>query len=1109
MTVLMQRPLRLVMLAVFFMLWAAIAVAQTYTQQGNKLVGSGDIGLSQSQGNAVALSADGNIAIVGAPNDDNNHGATYIYRRTGTTWTQQAKLIGTIDSPVDNFPNQGNAVDISDDGNTVIIGGYKNIIRVDGGAKQYVGAAWIFIYNGNAWVEQKTILGTADGQYLGYSVSLNGDGNVAIIGGSDPDNLGQSAGEIWERNGAAWTKEATLIGTDQLAGDPRPGGLVRAIAVTLNADGNTALIGSANDGGVDGAAWIFARSGSTWVQQSGKLTGGGNGSFGCSVSLSADGSTAFVGERALNTVYAYKRTGNGWGAAVDRMRAFGPVANPYSGWSVSCSADGNVVLIGGPENDPSGAGAAWVFVHQSSGNWTSGNNLVGTGVVGQSRQGVAVALSADGKTALVGGIGDNTGIGAAWVFVQTPMPTIAIDQVTGSIATCEHSASVNPKIQQFTVTGTLLTNDITVSAPPGFDISLNANDNYNTTLVIPQNPNSPGNASATVYVRASSLATVGPISGDVVLGSTGAIAKSVQVSGIVYAIATADQKTLPAYTVGHVVPAITFTGNADSYNWTSDNQSIGLSAPNGTNNIPSFTAVNNGTTIITAHIRVTPVSNNGCNGADMLFDLVVMPDGPVIDISPVTGNTITACQGIPSADPYIQQFTISGNNLTDNIVLTPPANFELSASPADGYVNVITLTPLNGTITPKTIYVRSAATAPAGPISGMVTIVSGTFNQSRPVQGLINSTGNINTVGPQVYVANTTHDIVWKGTAATVTWTNDNPAIGLIKNGSGNIHIAATNAGTTDIIANIEATPVNATGCNGEPVKFTITVRPALEGGINISGSLPPLVATYGMPSNVGAFMVGGNDMQAGITVTPPPGFEVSANGETFSQTLTIGAAGTIPQTRVYIRLAKTTPVGTYPGDVILSSAGTADGKVGLDNNNAIAPAALTITADNKSKIIGTPNPLLTVTYSGFVNNENVSVLTTPPAINTTAMLDSPPGQYPITASGAVSANYTITYTDGRMTVKPPIVNIVINNAFTPNGDGLNDTWIIKNIEDFPNSVVQIFNRYGTPVFYSVSYPKSWDGKSNGADLPVGTYYYIIDLKNGDKPASGWVAIIR
>lgn len=1105
----MQRPLRLVITAVFLMLWAAIAVAQTYTQQGNKLVGSGGISSSQNQGYAVALSADGNTAIVGARNDDDNHGAAYIYRRTGTTWTQQAKLVGTIDNPADNFPNQGYAVDISDDGNTVIIGGYKNILRVAGGAKQYVGAAWIFVYNGNAWVEQKVILGTVTGEYLGYSVSLNGNGNVALIGGGAPDDQGESAGEIWERNGVTWTKQATLVGSDQLAGGNNPPGLVRAVAVTLSADGNTALIGSADDGGVNGAAWIFARNGSTWVQQSGKLLGGGDGSYGCSVSLSADGSTAFVGERALSFVYAYKRTGNTWGAAIDRMRAIGPVANPFSGWSVSCSADGSVVLIGGAENDPSGTGAAWVFVHQSSGNWTSaGSNLVGTGGVGQPRQGVAVALSADGKTALVGGTGDNTGIGAAWVFVQTPMPTIDVGPVTGTITACEHSASANPKIQQFTVTGTLLTDDITVSAPPGFDISLNANDGYNTTLVIPQNPNSPGNASATVYVRASSLATAGPIAGDVLLGSTGAIAKSVPVSGTVYAIATADQKTLPAYTVGRIVPAITFTGNADSYNWTSDNQSIGLSASSGTNSIPSFTAVNDGTTIITAHIRVTPVNSNGCSGADMLFDLVIMPAGPVIDISPVTG-TITACKGTPSADPLIQQFTISGNNLTDNIVLTPPANFELSASPGGGYVNVITLTPLNGIITTKTIYVRSAATAPAGPISGMVTISSGSFNQSRQVSGVIKNTGNINTRGPQVFVANTTHDIVWGGTATTVNWTNDNPAIGFAASGSGNIHFTATNAGTTDIIANIEATPVSEAACNGEPVRFTITVRPALEGGINTSGSLPPLIASYGTPSNVGSFRVGGDDMMAGITVTPPPGFEVSIDDNTFSQTLTVGAAGTIPQTRVYIRLAKTTPVGTYPGDVLLSSTGTADGKISLDNNNTITPAALTITADNKSKTIGTENPLLTVTYSGFVNSENASVLTTPPAINTTAVLDSPPGTYPITASGAVAANYTITYIDGSMTVKPPIVNIVINNTFTPNGDGLNDTWIIKNIEEFPNSVVQIFNRYGTPVFYSVSYPKPWDGKSNGADLPVGTYYYVIDLKNGDKPASGWVAIIR
>ncbi|GAA4099253.1 gliding motility-associated C-terminal domain-containing protein [Mucilaginibacter panaciglaebae] len=328
--------------------------------------------------------------------------------------------------------------------------------------------------------------------------------------------------------------------------------------------------------------------------------------------------------------------------------------------------------------------------------------------------------------------------------------------------------------------------------------------------------------------------------------------------------------------------------------------------------------------------------------------------------------------------------------------------------------------------------------------------------------------------------------------------------------GSGTIPaFIATNNGTTPLTATITATPANPTGCNGLPVIFTITIMPALPGVINVSGNLPQLSTVYGTPSTSGTFTISGDNLKAGITVSPPSGFEVSANNTTFSKIATIGSAGTIPPTTIYIRLEKITPAGTYAGEVILSSTGSNDSKISVDNNNIVSPAPLTITAVNKSKITGTPNPSLTVNYNGFVNDEASSALTTQPTISTTAVLESPPGQYPITVTGALSANYVISYVDGVMTVKPQPISIAMSNTFTPNGDGLNDTWVVKNIEGFPNSVVQVYSRYGASVFYSVSYAVPWDGKLNGADLPDGTYYYIIDLKNGETPITGWVAIVR
>jgi len=86
----------------------------------------------------------------------------------------------------------------------------------------------------------------------------------------------------------------------------------------------------------------------------------------------------------------------------------------------------------------------------------------------------------------------------------------------------------------------------------------------------------------------------------------------------------------------------------------------------------------------------------------------------------------------------------------------------------------------------------------------------------------------------------------------------------------------------------------------------------------------------------------------------------------------------------------------------------------------------------------------------------------------------------------------------------PPVPNI-----FSPNGDGVHDTWIIPYLDSYPGCTVEVVNRYGYLIFRSVGYATPWDGKVNGKDVPMGTYYYVIDPKNGRKKKAGYVDIIR
>ncbi|MBX2887942.1 MAG: PKD domain-containing protein [Ferruginibacter sp.] len=110
---------------------------------------------------------------------------------------------------------------------------------------------------------------------------------------------------------------------------------------------------------------------------------------------------------------------------------------------------------------------------------------------------------------------------------------------------------------------------------------------------------------------------------------------------------------------------------------------------------------------------------------------------------------------------------------------------------------------------------------------------------------------------------------------------------------------------------------------------------------------------------------------------------------------------------------------------------------------------------------------------------------------------------------------YTITITGAGNCTASDIVGVHIlhpvkvPNAFSPNGDGINDTWQIDDLDDYPGVTVDVFNRYGQSVFSSVGYAKFWDGTYKGKPLPLATYYYVIHLKNGFPPLKGSVTIVK
>jgi gliding motility-associated-like protein len=117
-------------------------------------------------------------------------------------------------------------------------------------------------------------------------------------------------------------------------------------------------------------------------------------------------------------------------------------------------------------------------------------------------------------------------------------------------------------------------------------------------------------------------------------------------------------------------------------------------------------------------------------------------------------------------------------------------------------------------------------------------------------------------------------------------------------------------------------------------------------------------------------------------------------------------------------------------------------------------------------------------------------------------------------ASPVETTLYTLTASNGIGCNRQAMVKVIVNNelgipnTITPNGDGINDVWAIKNIDDHDAAEVQIFDRIGRQVFYSRGYGKKWDATYNGKKLPAAVYYYIIRLNDIKAIKKGWVTVI-
>lgn len=326
---------------------------QPLVQQGPKLTASDESGAGSF--GVVALSADGRIALIGGSGDDNGAGAAWIFTRSGSTWSQLgSKLTPSGESGPRSF---GRSLALSADGGTAAIAGFG-----DDGA----GAMWIFIRVGSSWTQTaKLIPNDAIGQSsFGVRLALSDDGTTLLVG---PDGGGVGAAWVFTRSGSTWKQQGQKL----TANDERDAGAFGG-GVALSANGDAALIGAEHDDNDIGAAWIFTRAGSTWSQRGSKLAATGemgNAYFGKTVALSADGTLALIGGHVDNAeagaAWVFTRTGTAWIQQGSKLTGSGEIGAGAFGFKLALSADGDTALIGGTDDNQS-VGAVWAFANPTN-----------------------------------------------------------------------------------------------------------------------------------------------------------------------------------------------------------------------------------------------------------------------------------------------------------------------------------------------------------------------------------------------------------------------------------------------------------------------------------------------------------------------------------------------------------------------------------------------------------------------------------------------------------------------------------------------------------------------------------------------------------------------
>jgi hypothetical protein len=463
---------------------AAAADAQCQLQ---KLVPA-DAVFQQQTGEALAI--DGDLAVLGAPFDDDLgpwSGSAYVYERVGEQWIETAKLHASDGVTDDRF-----AFSVAVDQGVIVVGTrYKQDMGYG------TGAAYVYEKVGGAWTETQKLLAhdAVNDQFFGNSVAVSGD--VIVVGAYLDDELGYAAGAayVFERSGASWVETQRLTASDG-ALDDRFGWDVAASTDLLLIGAHGADVA----GQQSGAAYVFEREGGIWTQRKKLAPGDAKEGARFGYSLDIAGDWAIVGSPfddaggpGAGAAYVWKHKGNTW---IEFQKLTAPDAQPDDLFGEQVALKDNLAIASAWGVDGVGfdSGAAYLFRNTGL-LWSEKARLAPTDVA--ELDNFAKSIDVSGDTVLVGSSQDDDlddRVGAAYVFSASATncpPLYAEPETIRLVLGGSQFFTLRPAVQ---ITGDLyLLLGSLSGTQPGFSIGsfqvpLNPDPYFKVTLLYPNVP---------------------------------------------------------------------------------------------------------------------------------------------------------------------------------------------------------------------------------------------------------------------------------------------------------------------------------------------------------------------------------------------------------------------------------------------------------------------------------------------------------------------------------------------------------------------------------------------------------------------------------------------